>query len=233
MTREFVGQTFERFYEESGTSLIEDVTYSKCTFDCCRIGFTDTPRQRSLFRRVRLQDCKAIGCTLGPAIIEDTTIDGLKTNFVTPSFGTLFKHATFQGKIGELRLNLSYRLFPDDAAQEGFDLSLHKFYENVDWALDISEGRFTEFSSCGIPARLFRRDPETQAVVTRARALDSYWRQKVPQGDFLSSILQTHFTLFDDDDAVLVAPKGAKKKKFLQYLDGIKRLRDLGVAEVG
>ena len=40
------------------------------------------------------------------------------------------------------------------------------FYQKIDWALDISRGEFRDLELKGIPARLVRRDPETQLIVT-------------------------------------------------------------------
>jgi hypothetical protein len=46
-----------------------------------------------------------------------------------------------------------------EATQGPFTRSREALYRSIDWALDIT----------GIPARLFRLDPESQAVVTRDR----------------------------------------------------------------
>lgn len=102
-------------------------------------------------------------------------------------------------------------------------------YETVDWAMDISEARFTgiEMSRCDIPARLIRRDPATQVVVTRESVSNGDWATastdsggwQIAIEDFLASGVP---------DTVLVACK--RGRFFKGQLAAIKRLRDMEVA---
>jgi hypothetical protein len=96
------------------------------------------------------------------------------------------------------------------------------FYDRVAWALDISEGEFKELDIRGIPAHLIRRDPETQFVLTREKALQGRWRDL----EFQETVWYTwiaHFLKSGDSAVVLIAPK--RHRKFLQLL------RAAGVAE--
>jgi hypothetical protein len=86
-----------------------------------------------------------------------------------------------------------------------------------------------ELELAGIPARLVRRDPETQAVVTRQAALSGEWRDlKRVQGTVLGLGIQQMLKR-GDDDTVLVAERRARD--FKQLREGIQELRAAGVAE--
>jgi hypothetical protein len=145
--------------------------------------------------------------------------------------GALFKHVTLRGKIG--RLMVTPLIGPrhlNTPEQAAFDEQREAYYyQNVDWALDISEAEAVELELAGIPARLVRRDPETQAVVTRQAALSGEWRDlKRVQGTVLGLGIQQMLKR-GDDDTVLVAERRARD--FKQLREGIQELRAAGVAE--
>jgi hypothetical protein len=75
---------------------------------------------------------------------------------------------------------------------------------------------------------LIRRDPETQVVVTREKAIEGAWRNLDLSKTWWATSLE-FFVKRGDADVVLVAPK--RDRKFRDLLDGLKALRDAGVAE--
>jgi hypothetical protein len=95
-------------------------------------------------------------------------------------------------------------------------------------AADISQGEFEECEIQSIPAKLVRRDPETQVIVTRAKAARGEWR-KLDLSKTHWGVSLNFFLNRGDQDIVLVAPK--RDKKFSVLLDGLRMLRDAGVAE--
>jgi len=99
-----------------------------------------------------------------------------------------------------------------------------------DFALDISEAEAVELELTGIPARLVRRDPETQAVVTREAALSGAWREleHVQGTELRVGIQQLLKGQGGTDDMVLVAHK--RSRNFRELLAGIEELRAAGVA---
>ena len=115
-----------------------------------------------------------------------------------------------------------------DATDDPYVVANRRFYEDVDWALDISEARFTaaEFSS-GIPARLIRRDPQTQVVLRRSAFEDGRWRDQVD--DSLATIWIENFVRAGFEDTVLVA--GKRGKSFAKEVELIQRLRDGGLVQ--
>jgi len=231
MTRVFRDQLFRRFFDDDSRSVFEDVEFRHCSFESCVVSNTKDPALRSTVRRLQFIACDSSGFnSLGPAIIEDTTVDGLKVNDVLQTWGMVFKHVTLKGRIG--RMMLSNCLFPSstttEAMQRAFEEANAAFYASVDWALDISEAEFQELSFRGIPGRLVRRDRETQIVVSRQKAMGGEWRKLDLDKTYWQVALELMLER-GDEDVVLVAPKRAKDFKHL--LRGLQLLRDAGVAE--
>jgi hypothetical protein len=227
--RKFEAQEFVQFYDDSSGAVFSDLEFIKCSFQSSAISITLDPKLRSTVRNVRLIKCEQRGCSLWPAIIEDVIVDHFKTNGLFQTWGAVFKHVALRGKIG--RIMISPAVAPSVAMpeqQRAFDAANAEYYANIDWALDISKGEFEECELQRIPAHLVRRDPETQVVIKRERAMEGKWRElDLSKTHWKTSI---EFMLGRGDaDVVLVA--GKRNRKFRDLLDGLKKLRDAGVAE--
>jgi hypothetical protein len=167
------------------------------------------------------------------AIVEDTLIDGLETGFdgtfLLQSFGAVFKHVVLRGKIGEIMFEPhAFPLEGDTPAQLAFEQANEEYYRHVDWALDIREAEFRSCDIRRIPARLIRRDPESQVVVTRKKALEGSWRELDLEETYWREAIYM-FLQREDEDVVLVAAK--QHRNYRAHVVGLQRLRDAGVAE--
>lgn len=225
------GKTFRKLFDRDSGAVFEDMTFNKCVFDNCALSLTMSPELRSTVRNVRLKDCMSVNCGIGPAVFENVVVDGLDTNDLLILWGPLFKHVTLKGKIGEIKINMEADTDLRPIIQEPFALARAAFYKDVDWALDISEAYFEEFAMHGVPARLVRRDPTTQVVVTREKAMQREWRSKLAASNTFWPFVIDMFLEDGEPDIVLVAPKGKRKKDFVRLLDGLNDLRQAGVAE--
>lgn len=232
--RVFENQKFDRFYDRNSGAVFCDLEFRRCEFANCSVSLTYDPRLRSTVRNVRMVRCSASWSDPGAAIVEDVLIDGLATDRLLQTWGAVFKHVTLAGKIG--RVMVSSILCPiKDATpsrQRAFAEANAAYYADVDWALDISRAEFHECTIRGIPARLIRRDPETQVVVTRASAVQGRWRNLDLSGTHWATsldLLLTDNTRQNDADVVLVVPK--RSSHFRRLLEGIELLRKSGVAE--
>lgn len=232
MTRIFERQEFHSVYDDGG-SLFEDYEFRRCRFASCALSITRDPRWRSTIRNVKLIDCEENACGLESAIVEDTLIDGLKTSDLFQTWSAVFRHVTLRGKIGRIMLSPAVAPGVDGLApkaqQAAFDEANQRYYAAVDWALDIREAEFAEATIDCVPGRLVRRDPATQVLVTRERALRGEWRQLDLAKTYWPMALDDFVNYSAQDAIVLVAPKRAKR--FRQLLDGLERLREAGVAE--
>lgn len=229
MATVFEKQEFKAFYDRDSGRTFSDLEFRSCSFLDSRISITRDPKLRSIVRHVRLIDCEQRGCALSAALIEDVLVDGLRTNGLLQTWGAAFKHVTLRGRIGRVMMSPAVATgTATQSQQRAFDEANAAYYATVDWALDISEAEFEEVDIRRVPARLIRRDPETQVVVTRARAMEGRWRDlDLSRTDWAGWI--DLFLKDGDPDLVLVAPKQHRDCRHL--LDGLKMLRDVGVAE--
>lgn len=229
MIKTFDRQEFRSFHDRNSGRVFADLCFKYCRFVSCSVSTTLSPRKRSLVQNICFYGCEVRGCMINPAIVEDVLISSLKTHTLLQTWGAVFKHVKLEGNIG--RIMTSPFIAPGVTKphqQAAFDKANAEYYQQVDWALDISEARFYECDIRGIPARLIRRDPQTQVVVTREKALVGDWRKLDLSRTFWSGWIEL-FLQEDALDVVLVAPK--RHPKFNDLLDGLKMLRDAGVAE--
>jgi len=223
---------FLSLFDDDSAATFADRTFERCLFTNCVLANTDRIDRRSTVTNVTLTDCRQVGCAVGPAILEDVLVDGLDTADLLIVWGALFRRVTLRHRVGSIKINPYPQIDESDATLTGpFDQARHDFYAASDWALDISEAVFRSFDATGIPARLVRRDPETQAVVRRKNIADPAWRRKLAKWNtYWPDVIDV---LFEDGatDAVLVAPKGVAKVRLRKLVDGLANLRDLGVAD--
>ena len=229
---EFRAKSFDSLFDRKGDLVLENMFFEDCRFSNCALSLTKDASMRSVVRHIGLKNCSANGCGIGPAIFEDVDVSGLATNDLLIIWGALFGRVKLSGAIDKIKIN-HFAHFSDRAVaiQKPFDDQRIAYYNSIDWALDISEARFKEFDVRGIPARLIRRDPETQVVVTRDRALKSGWLEKLSPSNKLWPFMIKLFLSDCDLDMVLVAPLGAPKKKRDDLIRGLHELRAIGVAE--
>jgi hypothetical protein len=229
---EFKNQTFRKLYDRGEALVLENMRFENCMFESCAVSLTKDVRLRSTVRNFRVKSCAANGCGIGPAIFEDVEVDGLATNDLLIVWAATFHHVKLAGDIGKIKINpWADSVDRTEATQGPFTRSRETFYRSIDWALDISAARFKGFDATGIPARLFRRDPESQAVVTRERVTAENG-QRIAKADGNPWLPWIRGALSDgSSDGVLVTPLGAPKKKRDEFLHGLRQLRDLGIAE--
>ena len=233
--RDMRDQTFAGIWDQESGAVFEGLRIRGCTFRNCGLSLTKSAAKRSSVRAVEVENTYVENCQVGAAIFEDVTIHDLSTNDLLIVGGALFQHVSLRGKIGKLKLNKRATVSKADAVlEEAFESARAEFYSHVDWALDISEAAFADFSVRGIPARLVRRNPEHQVAVTRARALDPAARARIAPWNEHWRFVIDMFLSEGDPDVVLVAPTRGKKKEHLRKLiDGLRDLREAGIVDEG
>ena len=215
---------------------VEDLVFRQCTAESCQSPFPRRgPDDRPVIRNVRLERCHVSVSDLPPVIADDCVIDTIwfhNGKWGPQRFaGCAFRHVVIRGNVTG-----SVVFSPDpgvpgyrgnrDMTREPYVVANRRFYQDVDWALDINEARFTgvEFSS-GIPADLVRRDPETQVILRRSSIVDGRWRDRVD--DLLARIWIENFVRAGFDDTILVA--GKRNRLFANEMAAIESLRDAGL----
>jgi hypothetical protein len=229
MTQIYENKEFSDFYDRNSKKVFQNTEFRKCRFVSCSISITRNPQNRTTVRNVQFIQCEEIGCAIDSAIIENVTIDGLKTHGELKTWGAVFRHVSLQGNIGKVMI--SPIILPGLAKpqeQAAFDKENSIYYQEVDWALDISNARFLGCDIRGVPVNLIRRDPETQVIITREKALLGEWR-KIDLSKTLWKEWIDFFIQSEEPAIVLVAPR--RHREFADWLEGLKILRDVGVAE--
>lgn len=227
MIKVITEREFRSYYDRNSGKTYSDLEFRECHFVSCAISIARAPQHRSTIRNIRLIDCEQHGCALYSAIVEDVLVDGFKTNGLFQAWGAVYKHVIIRGKIGRVMATqyiISLRNKPKE--QKEFDEANDHFYSNVDWALDIREAQFEEAEFKGIPARLILRDPDTQFVLTREKALQGKWREVDLSGTHWSTSIEM-FLKRGDEDEVFVAPK--RHPRYRSLLAGLWALRDAGI----
>jgi len=223
-------QSFVQLFDQDTGRTFEDLVFKRCYFEGCGLSITRTPSKRSTVRNVQLIGCEQRGSIIDGAIVDDVLVDGLKTNGLLQTWAAAFRHVTLRGKVGRVMFSDAVATgTATPAEQAAFDLDNASFYAKVDWALDLTEAEFDECDARGVPGHLVRRDPLTQALVTRDAAMQGAWRNIDLSGTYWPTAL-SFFLRSQRPDIVLVAPK--RNKNFGRLLDGLKKLRDCGVAEL-
>lgn len=236
--REFTNESFYQLYDRGDQLLLENMKFENCEFTRCAISLTEQFGRMSTVRNVQLFDCAFIDCQTGPTIFSNVTVNNLKTSDLLIIWCPYLDRVTLSGEIGKMKVNAAAdtsTVGPANyAKQKPFDDYRSKFYADVEWALDISEARFKEFDIRGVPGRLIRRDPESQVLITRERALQVAtpgWEKRLDPTNKLWPFMINLFLSDGDEDTVLVAPLGAAKAKRDPLLKGLQELRRIGLVE--
>jgi hypothetical protein len=230
MPSTYIDELFKDLRSRDEPIMLEDLSFIRCTFLGCSLRSTDVSR-RARIRRVSLSGCEVVGesSRIRGAIVEDCTIDELKTGGLLHLDGCAFKHVLLRGAIG--RVLLTNRLIhdprtPKETEQPFIDAN-SRYYMGVDWALDISEAMSTELDIRGIPGRLIRRNPETQVLFRRERLLDGDWERLA-----LDSLVRYWLAyLFEMgwEDGIFVVPTRGKRRR--EMMESMLTLRREGIAE--
>lgn len=227
----YVERTFDGLGDHGklfGQRVLENMTFERCYFEGQWLSFVKRPPKRTIVRNVVLENCKAVGCTIGPAILDTIRVRNLKMDQTLQVWAAAFRRVKLEGRMPSLMVSPYFDpMLVGTPMQYAFEEANRQFYSTVDWALDITEAEFPDVELRGIPARLIRADPEISAVVTRAKAEASdVWRDESVD---LELRLGIDRMLESCDDVVLVAATG--HSRYGQLRTGLKRLLDLGVAE--
>jgi hypothetical protein len=219
---------------------LEDVEAQRCTFASLQSPAQRTLDSRPTLRHVKLTRCHFQASDLGPVIAEECDLDTawFHRGIWGPQKlgGCAFRHVTIRGNItGSLAIQYwpfgEMRASRTRAVDHPFVKANAAYYRDVDWALDISAARFTGFDMwlSDIPAGLVRRDPPTQAVLTRSKLLDDRWAElDLPEPSFGFAIEM--FLESGLPDTIMVACK--RNRRFEAERATIELLRAEGIAEI-
>ncbi|MFF4138882.1 hypothetical protein ACFY1B_47470 [Streptomyces mirabilis] len=199
-----------------------------------RVRPVEDPALRPVFRDITLRDCAVRDCLLEGAFLQDVLIDGL-TAPQDPHqrvLGCAFHRVALRGRI--TNVSLLPDLGPWHAGLQPRYRRANgehwvELFSEGDWALDIS-GITTglDFRSA-VPARLVRRDPETQVVVTAEQAAGADWRSVPGLEKSLLGVQIEFLQSSDHRDTILIADKSAPDRA--QQIAMLRELQRIGAAQ--
>lgn len=230
MTRRvFEDREFEGRQIRDKRTVVRSLEFRRCEFIFSSLAVTRDVRKRAIVQDVVIENCVADACTVQGAVLEDVTVDGLRSPGIFRVSAAAFRHVTLRGQVDDLLVHPS--LWPGpvtEAEQRSFDDANAAFYADTDWALDIRDAEFGAAEIKGVPTRLIRRDPETQVVVSHHNALQGKWRRLGLNDTPWPALIQF---LIDDGDVekLLIAPK--RSRDFRRLQQGLMRLKEAGVAQ--
>jgi hypothetical protein len=203
-------QTVKSFRDRDSGATVQGFSVVDCELRDC-VAVYKTPERRGTFKDISITNCKVSGCGVYGAVFHAVTLDTLEAcDPPLQIFGSAFNRVVFRGKIG--RVMLSPFMFParfTTEQQSAFDEANSRFYKKVKWAIDIREAEFIEFELSGVPAKLVRRDPESQVVVHAAKFVKCNLT-RLPLNSLIWQVIQQRMLQLNEPDKVLVAPKRAK-----------------------
>jgi hypothetical protein len=187
------------------------------------------PAKRLTIRDVSIHRCQHWACSAYGVVFDNVALTDVRGGGVgakAPSFlwGCVFSRVRIRGPLSGLWFR--WKVDPDDdSLSRRFLWANIALYESIDWALDISEARFSIYEALiGVPSRLINRDPTRHFVMAREAALhlaaesgeSTVWRITA-QGLIESGL----------PDAVIVVGGSGKRQR--TELDAAKALIDRGL----
>ncbi|MFC4012864.1 hypothetical protein ACFOY2_36940 [Nonomuraea purpurea] len=195
----------------------------RCEFVYCRIVQDDDPGYGLVVRDVVASRCALRGSVVRGVRFEDVLVDRTTTTGMIHLEACLFRHVTLRGPVNSM-MTIPPSIVPAEL-RDAFTANAVAFYRDVDWALDISEAKFTEASFYWVPGELVKRDPATQFLLRRS-SFEGVDLSTLPIG---ARIAIDHFRYTPFDNIVAVAP--TRSKHAAERLDELEELRRRGLAE--
>lgn len=206
-----------------------DIAASGCQFNQCHVRMP--VRGWNRFADISLRDVSHWNCEISGAVLERVTLHNLKKIGSAPLFvsACLFKEVKLSGRISGLKINLHGATFPSTRT-DAWNTATRRFYEEVDWAIDISDAKFSGGGVTfeALPGYLVRRNPQTQVLVRREAHQKTDWRAMDYQGTAIDYAL----SWFDQDsifDSVVIAAR-SDAKNAQRDMAVLSMLRTAGIA---
>jgi hypothetical protein len=217
-------QDFSRVKSIGSHRTLAGYELSGCEFAGSTLSQFDDPELNLVVRDTTLTRSVCKQSSLSGVRLEDVLVDGVTMSGSLNLYGCAFRHVTLRGRVGTWFVMPPNPSLPGEV-RDAFTTAIQRYYEGVDWALDISEAEFTSAELNYVPGGLVRRNPETQFLLRReiVGAVDP---AELPS---FASIAVSRFETTPLDCIVAVAPK--RSKNFVEIRDHLQELRERGLAE--
>ena len=202
----------------------EDLELVRCEFTGSNLSQFDDLDLDLVVRNVTATRCTVERSSMSGVRFEDVLIDGMTASSAPWLHGCVFRHVTLRGRVGGLILRgPDFSLTAE--TREAFTDRIVRHYQDVDWALDISQAEFGSAEFLFVPGDMIRRDAETQYLLRR----ESFAGVDLGQFPVWAQVPVERFESTPFDSMVAVAPK--RSKNFAEIKAALDQLRAAGLAE--
>jgi len=193
-----------------GTYSLSGLSVRSCTFVNCRFGYN-----KSLFgggcdrvANSEFYDCKVSRCIVGPAELTSVAFFNISGDMLI-SWGALFNQVVLEGRFSPMMFHGVPGSKLSNLERQEHIYQRDKYYECVDWALDISRADFADFEirTGAIPLKLIRRDCNTQFIIKDERGVvDNNFIENLRVSAYTKSFLSVMIA-DGGSEGLLVAPR--------------------------
>jgi hypothetical protein len=222
----YINRLFLNISDEDSGKTIENFEIEKCSFESCYLSSTFNPSLRTKVKNIHLLDCKQKNSIVNCAIIEDSIIENLRSKSILKFWGAVFNRVVFKGDIGSIMISpLLHTASAPAEVQKIFDRENKIYYDNVQWAIDISRANFEECDIRGLSSRFIIRDESTQIVISRSKAEEIDWEDLDLENEKYFAVRVNIMEEENYDDVLIVAPKLSQRyESILRDLNKLKRV---------
>ncbi|MGW1008074.1 hypothetical protein [Streptomyces sp. NPDC002520] len=207
-----------------GPRVLGNVSLSRCTGVGATIAQFDDPGFGLVVQGVEARRCKLDNCGAHGVLFRDVLVDDLSVAGGLLLEACVFDRVTLRGNIGRLVTTPPSDALPGEV-RESFVEAMNVAYQEVEWALDIREAKFSDADFYFLPGDRIRRDEETQFLLRR----ESFSGVDLSELPVYAGIAAGRFEVSPWDSIVAVAPR--RSKTFDQVLSELNDLRGMGLAE--
>src|SRR5438874_2574604 len=131
-------RTFLNAKSVGGHRTFADLELVRCEFTGSNLSQFDDPDLNLILRDVTATRCVVKRSGMDGVRFDNVLIDGLTTSSAVRLHGCAFRHVTLRGRVGSLMIISPNTSIPEEM-QQAFTAGIVRFYQDVDWALDIAE----------------------------------------------------------------------------------------------
>jgi hypothetical protein len=226
----------------NGNHEIKNKKFLKCYFHDCALSF---PYNLIPDDRTKIIDCIFENCEFNgrssfqnKGYLQNVLFHNIKNSDYLRIGGIVFDNVVFKGKFDKWILDSSHFGMMVDYQMIGeeesipLDIYAESEYKNIEWALDISEAEFKECDlRPSIPAHLVKRNKETQILINYKNAIDIKSKNNIELKNYKAQSFFDYTIGSTKKDTIFVAPM-RNPKKFKEYMEAFKILREEGIAEL-
>lgn len=224
MVQKYKKEEFDYQKIIKNVATISNLSFEQCTFEGGAIVQEEADASYQLvIEHVSLKRCKTGSTQIHGVRFKNVTVDTLRHPAIV-FIGCVCERVVLRGNFGDIR----FRQPDDEEEKRVLAPAAAAIYETVDWALDISEAKFTNLEILDIPGYLVVRDPETQFLIRR----DAAAALTPDQIANLSTWAQIYVErAVDVPYETVVAAAPVRSKSFDVAMQALESLRELGIME--